>query len=246
MGLPRGESAVIYALGGGLGHLTRALLVARGFARATVLHHAAVRPALPTHATLVRVEHGDVGDLPRDTETLVVDTFPAGLAREIDDRVLRAFAHTVLLRRYIRPGTYDDDEALAARFDAVLLPYPAAACEWEGGADGLHVGHVVRDLVRDDGPEAPLAVIGNPGVLPPAWRERLPPETRFVAGPFARLPRAARYLAVGAGYNLCYELARLGVDFRAVPLERRYDDQFRRADRLDVGLYDRDALERWL
>jgi hypothetical protein len=246
MGLPRGESAVVYALGGGLGHLTRALLVARGFARATVLHASPVRPALATHATLVRVEHGDVTDHLRDADTLVVDTFPAGVARELSDKILRPFARTVLLRRYIRPGAYEDDEALAARFDAVLLPYPADDCEWEGTADGLHVGHIVRDLSVEDGAEAPLAVLGNAEVLPPAWRALLAPDTVFVAGPFSRLPRAARYLSVGAGYNVCHELARLGVDFRAAPLERRYDDQFRRADRLGVGLYDRDALERWL
>lgn len=244
MGLPRGGSAVIYALGGGLGHLTRALLVARGFARATVLHASAVRPALATHATLVRTS--DARDALRGAETLVVDTFPAGLRREVDERALRRFDRTVLLRRYVRPGAYEDDEALAARYDAVLLPYPAEACEWEGAADGLHVGHVVRELIREDGDEAPLAVLGDAAVLPPAWRALLPARTRFVAGPFARLPRAARYLSIGAGYNLCYELRGLGVDHRAVAQERRYDDQFRRADRLGVGLYDRDALARWL
>ena len=281
--------AVIYALGGGFGHLSRALALARILEVTAILHRASgPLPDIdvPSGVRLIGVDaawtparlRACLAGLAHAAPVLVVDTFPGGVAHELDDATLAGFAHRVLVRRYLRPGAYDDEDALAARFDVALVPYRRGLCEWAGqgagepagqgagqgagelpgeldgarGADGcacagVHVGFLVRELGLAPGPAAlELAVIGDAGRLPPGWRALLPGRTGHVSGPFRTLPAARRYLAMGAGHNLVYELVEAGVSFAAVPCERRYDDQFRRADRLGIGIHSRADLARWL
>jgi hypothetical protein len=249
--------AVIYALGGGLGHLSRALVLAQKIGAIAILHRGGDATAA-IDAPGVRLIGVDAGWTPADLRAslarlageapvLVVDTFPAGVAHELDDAALAAFAHRVLVRRYLRPGAYEDEAALAARFDAALVPYTEAQCEWDGEVDGVHVGFLVRELaVERVGDALDLVIIGDAGRLPPGWRALLPARTRHVAGRFRALPAARRYLGMGAGHNLTYELHQAGVCFAVMPCERRYDDQFRRADRLGAGVYTREDLARWL
>lgn len=273
--------AVIYALGGGLGHLSRALALARIIDVTAILHRACgALPDVdvPSGVRLIGVDadwtparlRACLSGLAHAAPVLVVDTFPGGVAHELDDATLAGFAHRVLVRRYLRPGAYDDETALAARFDVTLVPYRRRLCEWAGqwagesagesagdrndawSADGCactgtHVGVLVRELrVESAGSELELAVIGDGERLPPGWRSLLPERTGHVSGPFRALPAARRYLAMGAGHNLVYELVEAGVCFAAVPCERRYDDQFRRADRLGIGIHARADLARWL
>jgi hypothetical protein len=245
--------AVIYALGGGLGHLSRALVLARKIGAVAILHRAGADVDAPG----VRLVGVDASWTPADLRAslarfageapvLVVDTFPAGVAHELDDAVLGAFAHRVLVRRYLRPGSYEDEAALAARFDAVLVPYTETQCEWDGDVDGVHVGFLVRELAVEREGELELVIIGDAGRLPPGWRALLPERTRHLAGRFHALPAARRYLGMGAGHNLTYELYQAGVCFAVMPVERRYDDQFRRADRLGAGVYTREDFAGWL
>ncbi len=259
--VPAGAPTLIYAPGGGLGHVTRALALARALpGRVHVWHQAPAPPGdAPAHVRLwrpparwgpARVEAA-LARAARATPLLVVDTFPAGLEGEVSPRALDRFARRVLVRRWVRPGAYPRYEARAARFDRALLPYPPDACEWDGAAPGLHVGHLLRTLPLAPSPADPrdlldLVVLGDPGRLPPAWRARLPARTRAVSGWAPRLPRARRYLALGAGYHTAYELERLGLPRGLVPEERRYDDQFRRAARLGAGVHGRLDLARLL
>jgi hypothetical protein len=262
--------AVIYALGGGLGHLSRALVLARAIDAVAILHRApgdGLAPDIdvPPGVRLIGVDAGwtpadlraCLAGLAQQAPVLAVDTFPAGVAHELDDALLSAFGHRVLVRRYLRPGAYDDEAALAARFDTVLVPYREAACEWDGevGARAVHVGFLVRALAVEGVPDGvsegvpdplDLVIIGDAGRLPPGWRALLPERTRCVSGRFRALPAARRYLGAGAGHNLTYELHEAGVRFALMPCERRYDDQFRRADRLGAGVYTRDDLAGWL
>jgi hypothetical protein len=123
----------------------------------------------------------------------------------------------------------------------------SASSEWEdeNPADEA-IGYAVRSVRVGTGRGAPLVVVGDARLLPPGMRACLPRGTRVVDGPFDELPPAEGYLALGAGYNLTYELLRAGVAFRLVPQARRYDDPFRRADRLRRAVTSRACLERWL
>lgn len=264
--LPAGAPALIYAPGGGLGHLTRALALSRALPGPVHVWHQAPR-ALPLAPARVRQRRlpatwspervaAALARAARAARLLVVDTFPGGLEGEVTPRVLAAFARRVLVRRYVRPDAYPGYARRAARYDAALLPYPAGACEWDEGADrdglpgrqDVHVGHLLRDLPLEEGHEAPapLVVLGDASLLPAAWRARLPAGTRLVSSWTPRLPRAARYLSVGAGYHATYELERLGAPFGLVPRERRYDDQFRRAERRGAAVCTRRDLDRLL
>lgn len=207
----------IYAPGGGRGHLARARAIA-----------ARVRGA--------RI-YGD-GDVPPGGDALIVDTFADGRGGEITDAVRARFRTRILVRRYTRAAD-------APRgYDRVWLPYARAACEWDGAVRGTYVGPLVRALRFADEPAVEVAVLGDAARLP--WQVAWPAGTRFVPAWDAAIPRAARYVVVGAGHNTMYELRALGVRFAAYPLDRRFDDQHRRAARLGVGVWTPDALARFL
>jgi len=243
---------VVYALGGGMGHRMRAGALARRLGGAAhILHQAPREPdAAPATRLPPGASPGWVRSWLRDalghSGRLFVDTFPAGVARELGDAVLSAARRTVLIQRHLRTEQYDDYFALAGRFDERWLPYPPALCAWEGEVGGVHVGPLVRSLPVAAGPRAPLAVIGDAARLPPGWRALLPTGTRWVDGFFDVLPPAERYLCVGAGHNLCWELIGAGAAARHLPLPRRYDDQHRRALRLGRAALRREDVEVFL
>ena len=108
------------------------------------------------------------------------------------------------------------------------------------------MGPLVRDLPIADGLPAPVAVIGDARKLPPGWRALLPEDTVWIDRFVHRLPAARRYLCVGAGHNLCWELIGAGVAALHVPLARRYDDQHRRALRLGRAALRRDDVASFL
>jgi predicted glycosyltransferase len=209
----------IYAAGGGRGHLARARQIAARFRDARI--------------------YGD-GELPDGGDTIIVDTFAGGRRGELAD-VLPRFARRVLVRRYVRPGS-DVHDAIDA-YDRVWLPYAADACEWDGAVPGEYVGPLVRTL-RVAGPVLPLVVLGDVARLPADWA--WPAGTTFVARWDDVLPAARAYFVVGAGHNTIYELRGLGVPFAAYPLDRRFDDQHRRAARLGVGVWSKRELGAWL
>jgi hypothetical protein len=256
---------LVYALGGGAGHLTRALVLGRSLAARgpVVILARAGAPVLVDVHDDVAIERVDpatpfaevratlAGALTREGPcSLVVDTFPGGLGRELDDAVLALAATTTLVARYVKRDAYPNYDALAARFDAIVSPYDAGASEWIDEdppglrADGHALGVLVRPLAIDTGTPAPIAVLGPLDALTPAMRARLPRDTRFAQGPLDTLPCARAYLATGAGYHTSYELARLGRPFGLVPRERRYDDQFRRAALLDRAIVNADDVSR--
>ena len=237
------RNTIVWAPGGGLGHLRRALNIAESMPAVTIFHHAAQIPwSVGPHVTLRRLPQ--TRDLARLRELLraqpaghdfVADTFPAGLFGEITPEVLAHFGRSTLVARWVDRDRYSavgDYENATARFDDVLLPYPADQCEWEGSLAGRHVGHIVRPLhVSDD--RCSVAVVG--AQLPTAFAAMLPEDATWIGGPFDSVPRADRYVGCGAGYNLSFELSTLphvAQRLRLVPLEKRYDNQFQRAMRL--------------
>lgn len=258
--------ALVYALGGGAGHLTRAIVYARRSlaGRAVTILHSEGAPVLwgaPPACNLVSIRRDAspaavralvAAELTRAAAELVVDTFPGGLGGELDDQTLALAQTTTLLRRYVRPLSYPSYDALAARYDFVVVPYDRERDEWSGddapplGGRTEHAGMLIRPLEVGPGRAAPLAVVGDASTLGAVMRRALPRETVFVHGVLSRLPPARAYLATAAGYHTTYELAALGVPFGVMPREKRFDDQFRRADLLGRGVYGAPDLARLL
>ena len=126
---------LIYALGGGYGHLTRSVALARAAGGARVLSNSPfvdriaepgvevlpIDPGLDRDAT-ARV----VDDLLHRTcyDTLVVDTFPRGLGGELVGHLERMACRKVLVHRDLSPR-YVADRHLAAmlrHYDVVFAP----------------------------------------------------------------------------------------------------------------------------
>ena len=226
------RSSCIVALGGGRGHRQRARAIAEMIGGdVQIIDQRSVEGYSPADLRAELLGH--------DATTLIVDTFPAGVAGEIDTEVLAHFERTILIRRYIRPGTYAEYDDAIARYGEHWIPYHRHECEW-GGIDGRYVGPLTRTLGFDG--EADVLLIGDRGLLP--WA--LPPGATTICGPFSTLPKARATISVGAGHNITYELRALGARAGFVPLPRRYDDQYRRADRFGCGLFRRADYERLL
>lgn len=252
------RASLVYALGGGAGHLTRAIAYARRrlAGNAVTILYTEGAPvlwdppadcrvvAIRRDATPAEVRALVVAELQGGATELVVDTFPGGLGGELDDETLALAQATTLLRRYVKPLSYPDYEALAVRYDVIAVPYDRDRDEWS--ADDAppfrgrteHVGVLLRPLEIGPGRAAPLAVVGDASELGSVMRRSLPCETVFACGVLSCLPPARAYLATAAGYNTTYELAALGVPFGVTPREKRFDDQFRRADLLGRGVYE--------
>ena len=146
--MPPGQSGgnrwLIYALGGGLGHLTRAVALAR-VARASG-HRIRILTNSPFAASLpLGKDLGDAGALicidptldrhsvastvrsilePCDFDVLIVDTFPRGLAGELDALLDDVYCPKVLIHRDIDPAyvRWAGLESAARRFDLLILP----------------------------------------------------------------------------------------------------------------------------
>jgi hypothetical protein len=241
-------TTVFYALGGGRGHFQRAWnLAERTPGSCVVLHQAARMGQEATSDGRIRgVALG--GCTLRDArealerelvhaDHLVVDTFPAGVAHELVLPSMR----TTLVARHLDRASYADYDEHVQRFHEVWLPYHADASEWDDPPAGRWIGPIVRPVSIEG--EVDLLVIGDGE--PASWAPLLASAMR-VRGPFERLPRARRTVALAAGYNLAWELHSLGVDAAFRPLPRRFDDQFSRAARLGRPLHHRVDLERYL
>lgn len=257
------QSAVIlYALGGGAGHAARAAAFCRRFTdaaghRVVLLHSTRNLPSpLPEHVTAQslagqgpRAVRSRVLELLRATPSwLVVDSFPVGLFHELSESILALAERRTLLRRFVKPEAYAGYHRACARFEEVIVPYTEARSEWLDDRVPYehHCGPLVRALAIEPGPRVPLAVVGDASELGPRVQALLPQGTRFVEGSFTSLPSARGYLATQAGYNLSYELASLEAPLGLMPRDRRFDDQFRRANLVGEALHHGDDVRRWI
>ena len=174
-----GRRWLIYALGGGMGHLTRAVALARASAahsddssppRVCLLTNSPFADRLPLESQLgagqcvVRIDPQlgrlqtarRVAEVFQQTppEVLIVDTFPRGLGGELAEVLPTLGCHKVLVHRDLNPRyvAHARLETSVAQFDRLLVPGEPAVFE--------NQPHAVRTapwLIRDADALLPVA-----------------------------------------------------------------------------------------
>ena len=221
-----------YAIGGGLGHLSRArrVLTKLGLRdRAAILTKIAeprITDAIPT------ITSADF----RSFERIIVDAFPCGVIGELRDldmpmdyvaRLLKwddyAAATGAVMPRFettylVEPVTHAIDSQRFIELNLSEPPHAAAEEDFwlvaHGGDEDevQHLADYARELQSIEGVHAPIVVARRTFPLPPL------------------LARAARIVSA-AGFNIMLETHAWRRKHHVVPLPRRYDDQFTRAAR---------------
>jgi len=221
-----------YAIGGGLGHLSRArrVLTRLGLRNRAVILTALDEPVLAGGIPTIRSADFNA------YERIIVDAFPCGVTGELrgldvpmdyvarllkwDDyaaatgAVMPHFETTYL----VEPVTHAID---SQRFVELDLSEPPEMAEEEdfwlvahsGDDDEIqHLTGYARELQSIEGIDAPIVVARRTFPLAPL------------------LARAARIVSA-AGFNIMLETQAWRQKHHVVPLPRRYDDQFTRAAR---------------
>ena len=235
---PHKKSALIYALGGGNGHFQRAVILSKYFANTTIMHQ--VKPSFscletvvyPKSENLISWSSSFIQENPSSFDCVVVDTFPQGIGHELHQRILAEYSQSFLVARYLRAEQYSGYQESCSWYTKVLLPYSPNDSEWDVSPKGIYIGTLTRPISISIEKSVELCIIGNPNKIPIRWHSLFPSSTCIVQHRFHTLPKAHRYLCVGAGYNLFWELHSIGVSAGHIALEKRYDDQFLRAGRL--------------
>jgi hypothetical protein len=225
---------VYYAMGGGLGHLTRA----RAF-----LHTLGYDDAVIVAAAHDRRVTGDVPVVPSiPSGDLILDTFPAGLFGEIAGGVVDYVARYVRWDRYTLPPN-------PPRIRRAYLLEPLHPEQERFVRVRAEV--VIEDLVLSDPPPAPQTL----PELPPQYvlvvhsdaneREELLAYARDVCReegvtdpivapdvyPATLIAANASRIFTGGGFNAMRQFGR-DARHRPLPFERRFDDQYLRVARM--------------
>ena len=249
---------LIYAVGGGHGHARRGLLLQQHLAQRGIGSVILLRPGSDRHFP---VSYGPrqyalgiddpklVSLLDKPPPRLIVDTFPQGWQGEMSNRLLAHFESTYWMARYAK--TVDMHQPA---FGRTLLPYPKGREEWGShSATAIHTGYIVDASHWRIGTAKRLLAVFDPegrcgGRLISAF-SRAAKKTGLNLAYHRLIDRpmeAAKLLVVGAGYNTFYELLGLAMDIRFLPVMKRHDDQFRRANLFGLGLTHLDQLLPWL
>jgi hypothetical protein len=240
---------LIYALGGGRGHATRAGLLCSAMEAAGHEALALVRQGAEGWAGPRAVAVGRQGgeelaatiaaavDTHRP-DAVLVDVFPGGLLDELAPEGGRLFGvPAALMLRLHNEADTEGFKALARAYALRIDLEPSLA--WlPDDLDALPLGPVARSLPLPEvsprillvpGADASLAEQLNGSIDELAVYDDA--ELHWIA------PHEAADLELGpgdvvvgrAGYNLCWEIAGAGARHVALPAERRWDDQQRRA-----------------
>jgi hypothetical protein len=145
-------------------------------------------------------------------------------------------------------------------YDQVLFPYCDISQEWRAeelrdlNLPSLHCGLMIRNVkvtVSDDihtltvlDPEKRLTQSSTTQLTGIARTHGFQLSTIHDFGNCLEL--SVKTLAVGAGYNLFYELLLSSADVRFLPVNKRYDDQARRCRNWQLGIGSWDVLQQWL
>lgn len=242
----------IYALGGGFGHLTRAVALARRGDDVRILTNSpyvnCVRRAMP-ELDLVAIEAR--GEVARQIELanpdcLIVDTFPRGLGGELAE-VLPSFrGRKVLVQRDLNPryaAAFNLEAFIGTFYDLVLDPGDGAGAvrtePWlVRSLEEVLTREAARKPLGLDG-EKPCAMVCAAGNRDEVWwyegvaallSECSAYDVRLIAPgtsywPAMDLYNAADVVIGGGGYNTIHECLAMGVPLIARPWPRKYDRQ---------------------
>lgn len=251
------KSLVIYACGGGHGHLVRAInyatLVSAGYQIIHILcYKKAIEfaPKLPKNTSLyfeswsefIKVHDFHCSDL-------VMDTFPLGHKGEVSIEDLELFQNTRLMARYSESVEHREHHHL---FDEILLPYGEVS-EWGSEVEGTKIG-----VLTKENPCHIVAKKGNfafvdPGKkIPQATIRKLTwlclkngMELNYYSK-FDQEIMGEKVLVIGAGYNTFYELYQQSENIRFLPLKKKYDNQFKRVELYSKGVTSLDEVLNWI
>jgi UDP:flavonoid glycosyltransferase YjiC (YdhE family) len=245
---------LIYALGGGWGHVTRAAGLALAIGPAARVRILASSPYLEiVRAAMPELEIEAVSRMaPEDPDVLVVDTFPRGLGGELVDllpslRALKVLIHRDLKPEYVSWGGLRT--FVPAHYDGVLcpgerglladLPQAVLTAPWlvrppvavKPGVDVVVCAGGNADEIPWYGEVAAL-LAGHVEVrcLAPELPPGCPPELWIRYWPSIDWIANARAVVGGAGYNTVNECRALAVPLIARPWPRKYDRQRLRAE----------------
>lgn len=242
---------LLYAIGGGWGHVTRAASLARAasaFEPVRILsnspharlvrgrlHEAQVRSIAP-ESSAAEVREVVLEELAAGPSCFIVDTFPRGLGGELAGMLGQVQVPKVLVHRDLNPSYAARLTGFVERtYDLVLVPG-----EGEGQAFGALANAVITDswLIRSGGDivfrptnEVVVCVAGRPEDS--GWYRSVGDELR-AAGIGCRYAEgwpaidqiaSASVVVGGGGYNTVYECLATGVPLVAKAWHRKYDRQ---------------------
>jgi UDP-N-acetylglucosamine:LPS N-acetylglucosamine transferase len=247
---------LIYSLGGGWGHLTRAAALARAASSrypvriltnslyAAQVHGLDIVVVESREAAVAQIEASK-------TATLIVDTFPRGIGGELAAvlptlKAAKILIHRDLNPRYVSAASLRD--FVASNYDLVLIPGAGEGSEFSGqvtapwlvrSADELSTANAHgQPIVCASGNAEELKWYGEVAArlpdalcIAPVCPAGCPPERWTRHWPAIDLFPGASVIVGGAGYNTVHEALACQVPLVARPWPRMYDRQSRRAAR---------------
>ena len=251
---------LIYAVGGGKGHFVRGRTLQRLISESGRSSMLLVIPGsdadFPPDGTTentARIYSNGSSEALRScaATTIIVDTFPFGWRNELSIDLVNAFPQKIFLGRFHRNLQW---EAVTAVYDHILLPYPLAESEWEyTPRESKCLGFLVRsDAPHWDFLEKRLVVVDIERRLSEKLF-RIFEKIALRAGFSLQIEQnltqqfcGEKFIVIGAGYNTFYETLRAGADALFMPIKKRFDDQFMRANRFQRTAESLRSVEQWL
>ena len=243
----------IYAIGGGHGHATRSISLAKElhkqkkYKQIELLCSKESVKYIRDLPSFIKLHHMSWLDFLRlkvkdFRSDLIVDTFPCGVVNEIDKEHLGYFKSTHIVARY---NSKEADKENYQCYDQVWLPYLELNCEWEGSfsKDAKYIGlQVDKDKVKCIFESGKFVLIDPYKIIPSELKIKIRDFSQNEGFEYSYLTRftkdiyAEKVFVIGAGYNTFYEWLDSPVDIKFMPLKRKYDDQYYRAKRYNKDL----------
>ncbi|RMH56212.1 MAG: hypothetical protein D6679_09785 [Candidatus Hydrogenedentota bacterium] len=257
----RDRRVLIVANGSGLGHITRALALARRFpSPVTIIANEAPPKVIAENTTILATtnEREILRTIRRhEPGPIVIDTFPRGLRGELTQIMPHYPGPRILLARVLNPRYWkrcNVADFIERHYDFVfVLMDPAGGVGFPPNISGYRVNPITilsrnevlsRRKAREVlGIRRNEFVVYNPNgdPIPRAIRSRMRAPLRDIRGeeakaryPFMRYLRAVDLAVTGCGYNTFHELVLCRIPAIFIPRKRKYDLQEERAKRVDL------------